>query len=577
MRPREGLARAVAAHVHARAQAAAARTARPGPRPAATGRSRRSSRAADGAAAGRVARARRRGDAISSSAVAERLVVRCALTLPRVRTVTAYTPRPSSRRSRSSCAAAGGSPARRRGASAPCARRRRGSIRSSSSSDAPPRSGSRRSVSWIEKRQVRSLPSAVRRIAVAVGAERLGHRVDEADLALAVGEAEHARGGVRLARHLLERVHARAMIARISSPVSTWSGVQAWSPSSGMNSMKRTWKLVERANSANGSASSSVKPRSATALTLIGRTSGMRRDRLEPAQHLRQRVAPGDLEEAVALERVDRHVHALDARLDERVGVALEQVAVGGERQVLDARDARRASPASRGNSRRTSGSPPVRRRSVTPIAREQPHEALDLLEAEDLRALEPGQALGGHAVLAAEVAAVGDRDAQVGDRAGRGRRQSGSARHRVRRRTRAWSSRRWRSALPRGATAGSRRLLAAANADERLRAWWHMQQVNADRRGMSDHSWVHVRIVLNIALRLFRLLNRGGRRARDGHRARDEAARRRGGDRRGLPVPRHGHVDPPHRPRAVQPVPRRRPAAAAARGRSTTSPSARS
>ena len=40
--------------------------------------------------------------------------------------------------------------------------------------------------------------------------------------------------------------------------------------------MKRTWKLVERANSANGIASSSVKPRSATAFTLIGRTSGWR-------------------------------------------------------------------------------------------------------------------------------------------------------------------------------------------------------------------------------------------------------------------------------------------------------------
>ena len=44
---------------------------------------------------------------------------------------------------------------------------------------------------------------------VAVGAERLGDRVDEADLALAVGEAEHARGGRRLARQLLERVDAR--------------------------------------------------------------------------------------------------------------------------------------------------------------------------------------------------------------------------------------------------------------------------------------------------------------------------------------------------------------------------------
>ncbi len=62
--------------------------------------------------------------------------------------------------------------------------------------------------------------------------------------------------------------------------------------------------------------------------------------------------------------------------------------------------------------------------------------------------------------------------------------------------------------------TRGNRKLealLAAANADERLRGWWHMQQVNAERLGMSDHSWVHVRIVLNIALRLFRLLTRAG------------------------------------------------------------------
>jgi metal-dependent HD superfamily phosphatase/phosphodiesterase len=35
--------------------------------------------------------------------------------------------------------------------------------------------------------------------------------------------------------------------------------------------------------------------------------------------------------------------------------------------------------------------------------------------------------------------------------------------------------------------------------------------QVNANRLGMSDHSWVHVQIVVNIALRLFRLLARRG------------------------------------------------------------------
>ena len=65
-----------------------------------------------------------------------------------------------------------------------------------------------------------------------------------------------------------------------------------------------------------------------------------------------------------------------------------------------------------------------------------------------------------------------------------------------------------------RAPTRGNRkleRLFEVANADRRLHAWWYMQQVNADRRDMSDHSWVHIQIVVNIALRLFRLLNRGG------------------------------------------------------------------
>jgi metal-dependent HD superfamily phosphatase/phosphodiesterase len=62
--------------------------------------------------------------------------------------------------------------------------------------------------------------------------------------------------------------------------------------------------------------------------------------------------------------------------------------------------------------------------------------------------------------------------------------------------------------------TRGNRRLealLDAANADPQLKAWWHSAQVNANRLGMSDHSWIHVQIVVNIALRLFRLLNRRG------------------------------------------------------------------
>src|SRR5919199_6892120 len=52
---------------------------------------------------------------------------------------------------------------------------------------------------------------------------------------------------------------------------------------------------------------------------------------------------------------------------------------------------------------------------------------------------------------------------------------------------------------------------LRAANADEQLKARWHVAQVTAERLGMSDHSWVHLRIVLNIGLRLFRILHATG------------------------------------------------------------------
>ncbi|MGH2981067.1 MAG: HD domain-containing protein [Solirubrobacterales bacterium] len=61
-----------------------------------------------------------------------------------------------------------------------------------------------------------------------------------------------------------------------------------------------------------------------------------------------------------------------------------------------------------------------------------------------------------------------------------------------------------------RAPTRGNRKLegfLEAVNSDDQVRAWWYMAQVHAERLGMSDHSWVHVQIVLNVALRLLRLL----------------------------------------------------------------------
>lgn len=65
-----------------------------------------------------------------------------------------------------------------------------------------------------------------------------------------------------------------------------------------------------------------------------------------------------------------------------------------------------------------------------------------------------------------------------------------------------------------RAPTRGNRKLesfLEAINGDDQVRAWWYMAQVNSERLGMADHSWVHVQIVLNIALRLLRLLVKAG------------------------------------------------------------------
>ena len=62
--------------------------------------------------------------------------------------------------------------------------------------------------------------------------------------------------------------------------------------------------------------------------------------------------------------------------------------------------------------------------------------------------------------------------------------------------------------------TRGNRRLealLEGVNSDAEVRTWWHLAQVQSERLGMSDHSWVHVQVVINIALRVLRLLVKGG------------------------------------------------------------------
>ena len=56
------------------------------------------------------------------------------------------------------------------------------------------------------------------------------------------------------------------------------------------------------------------------------------------------------------------------------------------------------------------------------------------------------------------------------------------------------------------------RKLLERVNEDKQLKAWWHTSNVNAVvRMEINDHSWVHIQIVANIALKLLRQLTKHG------------------------------------------------------------------
>ncbi|HET7647279.1 MAG TPA: hypothetical protein VFK17_01850, partial [Gaiellaceae bacterium] len=56
------------------------------------------------------------------------------------------------------------------------------------------------------------------------------------------------------------------------------------------------------------------------------------------------------------------------------------------------------------------------------------------------------------------------------------------------------------------------RTVIERVNRDDRLKGWWHVANVNAvARMEINDHSWVHIQIVTNIALKLLRQLTKHG------------------------------------------------------------------
>ncbi len=131
-----------------------------------------------------------------------------------------------------------------------------------------------------------------------------------------------------------------------------------------------------------------------------------------PASTLSQLVAAGHLLELGAVERVEADVEPVEPGLAQVVGAVAQRGAVGGHRQVD-------AELRQLGDERGDVG--PNRRLAAGEADAVEPEaldadagEPLDLLEREDLAARHPLHPFFRHAVRAAEVAAVGDRDPQV-------------------------------------------------------------------------------------------------------------------------------------------------------------------
>jgi uncharacterized protein len=56
------------------------------------------------------------------------------------------------------------------------------------------------------------------------------------------------------------------------------------------------------------------------------------------------------------------------------------------------------------------------------------------------------------------------------------------------------------------------RRVMERVNEDRQIKGWWHVSNVNAVvRMEINDHSWVHIQIVANIALKILRQLFKHG------------------------------------------------------------------
>ena len=177
--------------------------------------------------------------------------------------------------------------------------------------------------------------------------------------------------------------------------------------------MKRTPTPRSRPNAARSTTSSSLTPRITTQFTFTGSRPASTAASIPATTRSRS-------SRRVSSRNTSGRSESSDTLMRRRPASARSCAISGSRTPLVVIAMSTRAAPAwrsSRGRCARTVGSPPVIRTDSNPKrSTHDPHDPGLLLVGEQLVAVEPGHALLGHAVGAAEIAAVGDREPEVGD-----------------------------------------------------------------------------------------------------------------------------------------------------------------
>ena len=169
------------------------------------------------------------------------------------------------------------------------------------------------------------------------------------------------------------------------------------------------------AHSISGGNSSSLTPLSATALILIFRPAVLRR--VDAGKHLVQRTPARDGAEFLRIERIERHVEPPHASRLDLLRIFGELRAVGGQRQLVESAGAQVARQrGDEGHDAAADQRLAAGEAKLAHAARDEGRaQPVEFFERQQIGLGQEGHVLR-HAVDAAEIAAIGDRDAQIGD-----------------------------------------------------------------------------------------------------------------------------------------------------------------